>query len=98
MERVLIKNLYFDEKIADMIEKKGFIFPPSLINCLVSLDTFPLDESKLTNILNNVNNLDAPISVVKSICNKYQVINGRHRICARILEQLDYIDINYQQE
>ena len=29
---IKLSDLYFDEKIADMVEKNGYIFPPELID------------------------------------------------------------------
>ncbi len=86
--QLLISNLFFDEKIANMVEKRGQVFPTELLHCLHEQPTFELSESKLDNVNGNL-----PISVVKSFANKYEVKNGRHRICSAILKNKKDISV-----
>lgn len=92
MTLIHIKNLVFDEKIADIVEKNMGYFPENLLNCLVSKDTFKLDQKRLDNIL--IISKLPPVTVIKIWGNRYDVINGRHRMCSFIMKNQMYIECN----
>ena len=88
-----IHKLLFDEKIADMVEANGKEFPSNMVKCLYATDTFPLDQERLDNILEGWKDGEQfpPISVKKQTLDRYQVLNGRHRVCAAILKGDNYL-------
>lgn len=81
-----LSDLMFDERVADMIEKCGKVFPVSLINNIYDAGTFHLDQHRLTHILDGYDIGLPPISVKKTLGGKYEVLNGRHRVCATIIK------------
>lgn len=86
--QILLSKLFFDEKIANMVEKHGQIFPDELLPCLCEQPTFELCDNKLDNVDENL-----PITVVRSFADKYEVKNGRHRICSAILKNKKVISV-----
>lgn len=88
-----LTSLLFDEKIADMVEKNGGTFPPKLFNCLYAAETFHLDQKRLERIMTGWETGLPPVSVKEQIGGKYQVLNGRHRLAATILNGVDTIPV-----
>ena len=99
MEKVHLKNLLFDEKVADLVEKNGIKFPENFLkNIMYVPDSFPLQQSRLNKILEKYHTssfgahtssfgaIAEPIFIIKTLGNKYKVENGRHRIAAAILK------------
>lgn len=87
--RIKLSKLFFDEKIANFLEKDLHVnYPKQIENCLVELcHTFPLTIQKYNNL--NQEHLKN-ISVIKTIHgDKYQVVNGRHRIAKIIKNAID---------
>jgi hypothetical protein len=76
--------LLFDEKVADMVEANKKEFPDYLLNNIVCQDTFKLNQGRLDSILDGYNTSLPAISVVR-ISGKFSVENGRHRVCATIM-------------
>ena len=91
LKEINISNLIFDEKVADMIEKNNCSFPASYLNNLCELNTFKLDQNKLNSILKSEKIL-YPIFVIKGLGDKYIVMNGRHRVCASIMNNHQTIE------
>ena len=85
-----ISNLLFDEKVENMVEENGCLFPTKLLNNIIESNTFKLNQDKLQNVLNK-NNIK-PIYVIKGLGEKYIVMNGRHRVCASIMNKCDTIE------
>ena len=90
-QEINISKLVFDEKVADMVEKNGCSFPAKLLNNLCELNTFKLDQNKLDAVLTSQNKL-RPIHVIEGLGGKYIVMNGRHRVCASIMNNLNTIE------
>jgi hypothetical protein len=90
---VLISNLLFDEKIADMVEKNGGTFSPRLFKCLYGSGTFHLEQKRLDRVISGWKTGLPPVSVKKHTHGRFQVINGRHRVCATILNGADTVPI-----
>jgi hypothetical protein len=88
---VLVSELLFDEKIADIIEKNGYNFPYKLFDCLYEQDTFPLDQIRLDSIINGWEKGLPPVSVKKNNMGRYQLLNGRHRVAVTIMKSVDSI-------
>jgi hypothetical protein len=90
-KQIDIRDLVFDERIADFIENRGKIFPPDLLNSIEERPTFKMSEHKLDNIFELWNEEEQtfenlpPITVEHLWGNKYNVLNGRHRLCAHIM-------------
>lgn len=89
MITISISELCFDEKVIDMVEKNGIIFPEYLLNNTYEQDTFPLDQKRLNSLL-HASHIPS-ISVKKG--RKFIVLNGRHRICAAIIKQEYFINV-----
>ena len=79
-----LEDLRFDERVADMVEERKGNFPDKLLNNIYSSGSFKLDNSRLDRILEGYSTGLPPIQVVKEM-SKYVVMNGRHRVCATIL-------------
>lgn len=88
MITISMSELFFDEKVVDMVEKNGVVFPEYLLNNIYEQDTFPLDQTRLDSLLRAKH---VPLISVKR-GNKFIVLNGRHRICAAIIKQECDID------
>lgn len=86
-----LASIRFDEKIADMVEKQGHVFPSALMNSIYSTETFKLDQGRLTRILDGYKTGLPPISVKKGLGDTFILVNGRHRICATIINGGDVI-------
>ena len=80
-----LKKILFDEKVADMVESNNAVFPPELLNNIVATDSFPLSQQRLCRVLEGYDIGLPPISVEKSLGDKYTLQNGRHRVTAAIL-------------
>lgn len=74
--------LVIDENIADIIQMYGGNFPSYLERNLQDMRTFKLSLERLEQIMNLKN---IPPIEVKSCGSLYEVLNGRHRIAATIL-------------
>ena len=84
---VALKELLFDEYVADMVDAQyGKSFPDDLLPNIYSTDTFKLDQVRLNRILGGYTIGIPPIDVIRQLGGKYQVVNGRHRVCATILK------------
>jgi hypothetical protein len=83
---ISLKQLRFDEKVADMVEANNSEFPSSLIDNIFSQDTFKLDQKRLNRILEGYDTSLPPIQVTREIGGKFSVANGRHRLCATIMK------------
>jgi hypothetical protein len=79
-----LTDLCFDERVADMVEDRMGKFPDNLLNNIYSTGAFKLDTTRLDRILSGYYRGLPPIKVVKDM-DKYTVMNGRHRVCATIL-------------
>ena len=85
---VPLTHLTFDERIADMVEERNFCFPVALLGNIQDCGSFKLDNERLDRILNNYGSeYDEPIPPIKikKGFGTYIVVNGRHRVCAAIL-------------
>lgn len=82
-----ITSLLFDERVADMVEENKINFPDSLSRNIYDAGTFKLDQSRLDRILSGYKTGLPPIKVQKTLNGMYKVLNGRHRICAVIINQ-----------
>lgn len=82
---MMLRQLLFDERVADMVEKNGGKFPPSLMNNLFATESYPLDQERLDRVMSGYDSGLPPISVEKGMGEKYVVQNGRHRVAATIL-------------
>jgi hypothetical protein len=89
---LLVSDLLFDEKVADMVEKNGYTFPPKLFNCLYDQNTFHLDQKRLDSVMAGWEIGLPPVSVKENM-GKYQVLNGRHRVAAAIMKGVDSIPV-----
>ena len=76
--------LLFDERIVDMVEENKCIFPEKLLNNVVDMGTFKLNQQRLDSIMNAYNTGLPPIKIKLAI-DIYIVLNGRHRVCSVIL-------------
>ena len=83
---ISIDNLLFDERIADMVEQNGMIFPDSLLSNIYDAGTFHLNQERLIRVLSGYNENLPAVKVSKTLNNKYKVIDGRHRVCAAIMK------------
>jgi hypothetical protein len=90
---LLVSDLLFDEKVADMVEKNGCTFPHKLLNCLYAQDTFHLDQKRLDSVMDGWKTGLPPVSVRKNM-GKYQVLNGRHRVAVTIMKGVDSIPVS----
>lgn len=86
-----LRQLLFDEKVADMVEKNGGEFPPSLFNNLFATESYPLDQERFDRVLAGYDTGLPPITVEKGMGDKYIVQNGRHRVAATILRGDDIV-------
>jgi len=82
---MMLRQLLFDERVADMVEENGGEFPPSLLNNLFATESYPLDQERLDRVMAGYDTGLYPISVEKGMGDKYIVQNGRHRVAATIL-------------
>ena len=87
-----LADLIIDERIAEMIEQNNLVFPQELNNNLYDQGTVSLNQLRLNNILEGYKNGLPPIEVkYNSFNGKYEVLNGRHRLCAAIMHNSKYI-------
>jgi len=89
--KIQLKQLYFDEKVADMVETNNHIFPSSLMNNIYATDSFGLDQKRLESVLLGYSKGLPPIEIQKVLGGKYNVMNGRHRVCATIINKGNYV-------
>lgn len=82
---MMLTELLFDERVADMVEANGGEFPPSLFNNLFAIESYPLEQERLDRVMAGYDTGLPPIRVEKGMGGKYIVQNGRHRITATIL-------------
>ena len=94
---MLVSDLIFDEKVADMVEKNGCSFPHKLLSCLCYQETFPLDQKRLDSVMTGWKIGLPPVSV-KYIMGRYHVLNGRHRLAATIVKGVDTIPVSIEIE
>ena len=78
-------GLRFDERVADMVEQQGHIFPPTLLSNIYDAGAYKLDQSRLDRILTGYKSGLPAIIVEKCLGDKFLLLNGRHRTCATIL-------------
>ena len=90
---IQLSDLCFDERVADMVEEYGAEFPSSLLNNIFSANTFKLDPKRLVSVMDGYDTGLPPIAVKKVIGGKYQVLNGRHRVCATIIKNGDTVPV-----
>ena len=88
---ISLKDLLFDERVADMVEHNKALFPSHLENNIFATDSFPLNKERLDRIISGYDKSLPPIKVTKGVGNKYIVQNGRHRVCATIMRGDDSI-------
>lgn len=82
-----ITDLMFDERIADMIEKRNGCFPVALLRNLYSSGAFKLNDERLDRILEGYDSgAEIPPINIKKGFDTYTVVNGSHRICAALLK------------
>lgn len=82
---LLLKDLHFDKRVADMVEDQKVEFPVELVNNIFVTDTFKLNIKRLVSVLDGYESGLPPVQVKKK-SGKYIVVNGRHRVCATILK------------
>ena len=82
---VLLSDIIFGEKIIDMVDTYGIIIQQELINNFYDDGTFNLNKKRLENIFSGWDIGLPAIIVKKNLVGKYEVINGRHRLCACII-------------
>ena len=91
---IYLTDLFFDENVADMVEYQDCKFPTTLLNNIYSTGAFKLNQQRLDSLLSIYKTGLPPISVKKEFGEKYTVINGRHRICATIINGDNTIQCN----
>jgi hypothetical protein len=81
---IQFSDLKFDEKIADMLESMGKVFPETLLGNIYDAGTFKLDKERLDSVFKGYETGLPPITVKKNMYGKYTLVNGRHRVCAAL--------------
>jgi hypothetical protein len=88
MSKVLnlrLTQLIFDERVADMVEELGGVFPDVLLPCIEYRPTYKMSSGRVKEMLDT--KCERPISVKQLCSGKYSVLNGRHRLTTAILQK-----------
>ena len=90
-----IDQLIFSERVADMVEANGHKFPDKFLNNIEDDGTFKLNQKRLNSIMVGYNLGLPPVQVKEILGGKCIVLNGRHRVCATILNGGTIIPVNF---
>lgn len=81
---ISIKDLIFSESVADAVDNYQE-FPEELMNNIQDDGTFALDQKRLNSVMIGYQHGLPPVTVEKALGGKFTLLNGRHRLCAAIL-------------
>jgi hypothetical protein len=89
--KLSLEDLIIDERIAEMMEQNKKTFPTYLNKNLYDRGTVLLTSNRLERILEGYKTGLPPIEVKPTLGGRYDVLNGRHRVCATIMNGDKYI-------
>lgn len=82
-----LKDLLFDERVADLLESFGTEFPSSLENNLFDDSKHSMDYPYLSSILDRYDDGSlTAVKVEKVWGDRYKVVKGKYKVCASILK------------